>query len=54
MPSAHEITELLQAWSGGDPQALDRLTPLFTTNYTGAHSVIWRANDPTTRCKPLL
>ena len=28
MPSAHEITELLQAWSGGDPQALDRLTPL--------------------------
>jgi RNA polymerase sigma factor (TIGR02999 family) len=28
MPSAHEITELLQAWSGGDSQALDRLTPL--------------------------
>jgi RNA polymerase sigma-70 factor (ECF subfamily) len=28
MPSAHEVTELLQAWSGGDPHALDRLTPL--------------------------
>jgi RNA polymerase sigma factor (TIGR02999 family) len=28
MPSAHEITRLLQAWSGGDAQALDRLTPL--------------------------
>ncbi|MGA8222074.1 MAG: sigma-70 family RNA polymerase sigma factor [Candidatus Acidiferrales bacterium] len=28
MPSAHEITQLLQAWSGGDPQALERLTPL--------------------------
>jgi RNA polymerase sigma factor (TIGR02999 family) len=28
MPSSHEITELLQAWSGGDTQALDRLTPL--------------------------
>jgi RNA polymerase sigma-70 factor (ECF subfamily) len=28
MPSAHEITQLLQAWSGGDPQALEQLTPL--------------------------
>jgi RNA polymerase sigma factor (TIGR02999 family) len=28
MPSAHEITQLLQAWSAGDPQALDALTPL--------------------------
>lgn len=24
----HEITDLLQAWRGGDPTALDRLTPL--------------------------
>lgn len=28
MPSAHEITQLLQAWSGGDDQALEKLTPL--------------------------
>lgn len=28
MPSAHEITQLLQAWSAGDDQALERLTPL--------------------------
>src|SRR6476469_7083498 len=26
--SAHEITELLQAWNRGDDQALDKLTPL--------------------------
>lgn len=28
MPSAHEITRLLQAWSAGDDQALEQLTPL--------------------------
>jgi len=28
MPSAHEITQLLQAWSAGDEHALERLTPL--------------------------
>lgn len=28
MPSAHEITQLLQAWSAGDGHALERLTPL--------------------------
>jgi RNA polymerase sigma factor (TIGR02999 family) len=28
MPPGHEITQLLQAWSEGDPQALARLTPL--------------------------
>jgi len=27
-PSAHEITQLLRAWSGGDAQALESLTPL--------------------------
>jgi RNA polymerase sigma factor (TIGR02999 family) len=27
-PSPHEITQLLRAWSAGDPQALERLTPL--------------------------
>ena len=26
--SPHQVTELLQAWSGGDRAALDRLTPL--------------------------
>lgn len=27
-PSAHEVTQLLRAWSSGDQQALDKLTPL--------------------------
>jgi RNA polymerase sigma factor (TIGR02999 family) len=27
-PSVHEITRLLQAWGGGDEQALEELTPL--------------------------
>jgi RNA polymerase sigma factor (TIGR02999 family) len=27
-PSAHDVTLLLQAWSGGDKEALDRLAPL--------------------------
>lgn len=28
MPSAHEITQLLQDWSAGDERALEQLTPL--------------------------
>ena len=27
-PASHEVTQLLQAWSGGDRTALDRLIPL--------------------------
>ncbi len=27
-PSSHEVTQLLRAWSEGDPAALDRLIPL--------------------------
>jgi len=27
-PSPHEVTRLLQAWSGGDRAALDRLIPM--------------------------
>ena len=27
-PPAHEVTELLQAWSAGDREALERLTPI--------------------------
>jgi RNA polymerase sigma factor (TIGR02999 family) len=27
-PSSHQVTQLLQAWSEGEPGALDRLTPL--------------------------
>ena len=34
MPSTHEITDLLQAWSQGDDQALEKLTPLV---YEGLH-----------------
>ena len=28
IPSTHEITDLLLAWSNGDKGALDQLTPL--------------------------
>lgn len=28
MPSAHDITQLLQAWSAGDERSLEQLTPL--------------------------
>jgi RNA polymerase sigma-70 factor (ECF subfamily) len=28
LPSSHEVTGLLKAWSGGDEQALEKLTPL--------------------------
>jgi RNA polymerase sigma factor (TIGR02999 family) len=28
LPSTHEITRLLRAWSGGDPAALEELAPL--------------------------
>jgi len=27
-PSPHEVTQLLKAWSGGDQEALEKLTPL--------------------------
>jgi RNA polymerase sigma factor (TIGR02999 family) len=27
-PATHEVTQLLKAWTGGDEQALERLTPL--------------------------
>jgi RNA polymerase sigma factor (TIGR02999 family) len=27
-PPAHDVTQLLRAWSGGDQQALEKLTPL--------------------------
>src|SRR5499427_1226258 len=27
-PSVHEVTQLLRAWSAGDQEALDKLTPL--------------------------
>src|SRR5579863_8327581 len=28
LPSSHEVTRLLKAWSGGDEEALQKLTPL--------------------------
>src|ERR1700691_2427258 len=38
-PSPHEITQLLHAWSSGDPGALDRLMPLV---YADLHSAARR------------
>ncbi len=38
IPSASEVTQLLRAWSGGDSQALERLTPLvYRELYRRAH-----------------
>ena len=28
LPSTHEVTQLLKAWTTGDEQALEKLTPL--------------------------
>ena len=28
LPSPHDVTQLLQAWSNGDPEALEKLVPL--------------------------
>jgi RNA polymerase sigma factor (TIGR02999 family) len=39
MPSAHEITRLLRAWSAGDRHALEELTPLV---YTELHRAAQR------------
>jgi RNA polymerase sigma factor (TIGR02999 family) len=39
MPSSHEITQLLRAWSEGDDQALAKLTPLV---YTELHRMAHR------------
>lgn len=38
-PSAHEVTQLLRAWSGGDQEALEKLTPLV---YEELHRVAHR------------
>lgn len=39
LPSSHEVTSLLKAWSSGDEQALQRLTPLV---YRQLHQVARR------------
>src|SRR5271167_3551301 len=39
LSSTHEVTQLLKAWTGGDEQALEKLTPLV---YRQLHSVAQR------------
>ena len=39
LPSSHEVTRLLKAWSGGDEQALEKLTPLV---YRQLHQIAQR------------
>ena len=39
LPSTHEVTQLLKAWSAGDEQALEKLTPLV---YRQLHRVAQR------------
>jgi ECF sigma factor len=48
--SAHEITELLQAWSDGDREALEKLTPLV---HRELHEAARRymAGELITRCR---
>jgi RNA polymerase sigma factor (TIGR02999 family) len=38
-PSSHDITQLLRAWTGGDQEALEKLTPLV---YQQLHRVAQR------------
>ena len=39
VPSIHEVTQLLKAWTAGDHQALEKLTPLV---YRQLHQVAQR------------
>jgi len=39
LPATHEVTQLLKAWTGGDEQALEKLTPLV---YRQLHQVAER------------
>ena len=39
LPSSHEVTRLLKAWSAGDEQALEKLTPLV---YRQLHQIAQR------------
>jgi RNA polymerase sigma factor (TIGR02999 family) len=39
LPSSHEVTQLLKAWTGGDQNALEKLTPLV---YEQLHRVAQR------------
>jgi RNA polymerase sigma factor (TIGR02999 family) len=39
LPSSHEVTRLLKAWSGGDEEALEKLTPLV---YRQLHEIAQR------------
>jgi RNA polymerase sigma factor (TIGR02999 family) len=39
LPSTHEVTQLLKAWSAGDEQALEKLTPLV---YSQLHEIAHR------------
>ncbi len=39
LPSGHEVTRLLKAWSGGDEEALQKLTPLV---YKQLHQIAQR------------
>ncbi len=52
LPSSHEVTQLLKAWSAGDEQALERLTPLCVSSCTGSRNATWLINAPTIPCKP--
>jgi len=45
-PAGHEITELLQAWRGGDEQALEKLTPeVYRELHNAAHRCMAREGD---------
>jgi hypothetical protein len=53
VPSTHEVTQLLKAWTTGDEQALEKLTRMV---YRQLHRVAQRCmagNDPVTPCKRL-
>jgi len=51
-PRTHEITALLRAWTGGDEQPLDKLTPpSFTASCTGAPIATWQGSQPGTFSK---
>jgi len=55
LPSTHEITDLLQAWNGGDERALEKLTPLvYEELYRVAKRCISRGRQQTLQTTALI
>ena len=53
LPSTHQVTQLLKAWTTGDKRALDKLRLWCMRNWIASRSAAWLVNAPATFCKRL-